>query len=83
MSGVPDGDAEERAPWRSPGEQAMAGAAIAIGVLSLGIQLWALSVALELYLEGEGDNIWGLVVLSGLVFGGGLLALHQLRERRR
>lgn len=78
-----DTERDERAPWRSPGEQAMAGAAIGIGVLLLGIQLWALSVALELYLEGESRGIWGLVALSGFVFGGGLLALRLLRERRR
>lgn len=69
-------------PLPSPGERAMAGAAIAIGVILLGIQLWALTVALELYLGGEGERIWGLAVLSGLVFAGGLLALRALRGRR-
>lgn len=66
----------------SPGEAALAGAAIAIGIILLGIQLWALTVALELYLAGEGEGIWGLAILSGVVFLGGLVALWLLRDRR-
>lgn len=57
-----------------PGRQALLLGALLIGLIMLTIQLWLLSVALELYLSGEGDEIWGLALASGLVFAGGLLA---------
>lgn len=69
-------------PLPSPGEQAMAGAAIAIGIILLGLQLWALTVALELYLAGEGERVWALALVSGVIFIGGILALRALRDRR-
>jgi hypothetical protein len=45
------------------------------------MQLWLLTVALELYLGGEGGNIWALALLSGLVFAGGLYALRRISQR--
>ena len=61
-----------------PGRQALLLAALIIGLLMLGIQLWLLTVALDLYLSGEGGIIWGLALTSGLVFAGGLLAIWLL-----
>lgn len=64
-----------------PGRQALLVAALALGLLMLGIQLWLLTVALELYLSGEGEEIWGLALVSGIVFGGGLLATWLLSRK--
>lgn len=61
-----------------PGRQALLLGALLLGLIVLAIQLWLLTVALELYLSGEGDHIWGLALVSGLVFAGGLLAVWLL-----
>ena len=53
-------------------------AALTIGILLMGIQLWLLTVALELYLAGEGDRVWQLALLSGALFLGGLAMLGLL-----
>ena len=67
----------------APGRQALLLAALCIGGLLLAMQLWLLTVALELYLGGEGSNIWALAILSGLVFLGGLYALRLISRRAR
>jgi hypothetical protein len=56
-------------------------AALSIGLLMMGIQLWLLTVALELYLAGEGERTWSLALASGAIFLGGLLILAVLRRR--
>lgn len=56
-------------------------AGLAIGVLLLGIQLWLLTLALDLYLSGQMANTWELVLISGLVFLGGLLLLRLLSRQ--
>jgi hypothetical protein len=56
---------------------------LAIGILLLGIQLWLLTVALDLYLGGRGGQVWSLALVSGLIFAGGLLVLWILRQRPR
>jgi hypothetical protein len=67
----------------TPGQQGVLMAAVVIGILLMGIQLWLLTVALDLYL-GENDNpIWPLPLVSGLIFLGGLLTLRLLKRRRR
>src|SRR5579885_1999551 len=53
----------------------------AIGILLLGIQLWLLTTALDLYLAGQGTYMWLLALISGLVFVGGLLVLRMLARR--
>ena len=58
-------------------------AALMLGFLLMGIQLWLLTVALELYLEGNGRQVWLLALVSGLIFLGGLLMLSVLRRRPR
>lgn len=75
MTGPP---AADRPP---PGQLQVVQAALAIGVLLMGIQLWLLTVALELYLGGEGGRTWGLALASGAIFLGGLLILGVLRRR--
>src|SRR5438067_7011851 len=70
----------ERSP--APRQAAVVLAALAIGILLMGIQLWILTVALELYLAGGTPDIWLLAVISGIVFLGGLLMLYILHQRR-
>ncbi len=71
----------DRAP--PPGRQALLLAALLIGFVLMGIQLWLLTVALDLYLGGEGKEVWLLAVISGLVFLGGVLALRLLGRQPR
>ena len=72
---------EDRTP--PPGHQAVVMAALMLGLLLMGIQLWLLTVALELYLGGHGPQVWLLALVSGLIFLGGLLVLNVLRRRPR
>jgi len=65
---------EVRVP--AQGQEALATAALAIGMLLMSLQLWLLTVALDLYLAGGGRGIWILALISGLVFVGGLLAVR-------
>ncbi len=73
-------DAERNVP---PGRVALFAAALLIGVLLMGIQLWLLTVALELYLAGNGGFLWLMGVISGLVFLGGLFVLRVLERHPR
>ena len=66
-----------------PGRQALLLGALLLGLIVLAIQLWLLTVALDLYLSGNGSGIWGLSLVSGLVFAGGLLATWLLSRRAR
>jgi hypothetical protein len=66
-----------------PGQAPIVAAAVAIGILLLGIQLWILTVALDLFLEGNGGQVWMLAVVSGLIFAGGLSVVWLLRHRPR
>jgi hypothetical protein len=66
----------------APGQAPIVGAALAIGILLLGIQLWILTVALDLFLEGNGGRVWLLAAASGLIFVGGLWVLWLLRRQR-
>lgn len=67
----------------SPGQAPIVAAGLAIGILLLAVQLWLLTVALDLYLAGRGNQVWSLAVVSGVIFGGGLVVLWVLRRRPR
>ena len=67
----------------TPGRQAIVMAALAIGLLLMGIQLWLLTVSLDLYLAGAGERCWLLAIVSGAIFVGGLLMLRMLDRRPR
>ncbi|MDQ2904014.1 MAG: hypothetical protein ABI456_19795 [Ktedonobacteraceae bacterium] len=71
----------ERTP--PPGQAAIVLAGFAVGVVLLGIQLWLLTVALDLYLSGHSVNAWLLAVISGVVFLGGLLILFMRARTQR
>lgn len=66
-----------------PGQMALILAGLAIGILLMSIQLWLLTIALDLYLAGAGKQIWLLALVSGVIFLGGLLMLRLLRRRPR
>lgn len=70
----------ELEPRISPGRRALLLAAVLIGVLLLAIQLWLLTIALDLFLGGRGGEIWSLVIISGLIFAGGVAAYVVLRR---
>ncbi|HEV8191207.1 MAG TPA: DUF6755 family protein [Ktedonobacterales bacterium] len=64
------------------GRMAVVLAGLVIGVLLMGIQLWLLTIALDLYLSGRGGEAWALALISGFVFLGGLLVLRLLGHGR-
>jgi hypothetical protein len=66
-----------------PGQAPLVAAALAIGILLLGVQLWLLTVALDLFLAGNGGQVWQIAVLSSLIFLGGLGGLSVLGRRPR
>ncbi len=76
-----DEDAEGGPP--PPGQMPLVMAALAVGVLLMALQLWLLTVALELYLSGDGGRVWQLALVSGAIFAGGLAMLAVLRRRPR
>ncbi len=64
-----------------PGQMALIMAGLTIGVLLMGIQLWLLTIALELYLAGEGRQVWLTALVSGAIFAGGVFMLRLIRRR--
>lgn len=76
---APRADRAARPPV--PGQPAIVLAALTIGILLMGIQLWLLTVALELYLAGDGGRVWQLALASGGIFLGGLAMLWLLGRR--
>ncbi|MCC6173899.1 MAG: hypothetical protein IT305_01240 [Chloroflexi bacterium] len=75
------GTQESIGGMQSPGQPAIVMAALMLGLLLMGIQLWLLTVALEVYLGGHGRQVWLLAVVSGLIFIGGLIVLKVLGRR--
>ncbi len=63
-----------------PGQMALILAGLMIGLLLMSIQLWLLTIALDLYLAGAGRQIWLIALVSGAIFLGGLLMLRLLRR---
>lgn len=69
----------ERVPRRTPaGQSAIVGLGLAFGIILMGMQLWLLTLAFDLYLSDEPREILVLAGFSGLVFLGGLLMLRLL-----
>jgi hypothetical protein len=64
-------------PWEGP----VLSTALALGLVLMAVQLWLLTVALDLLLGGGPGGILGLALASGAVFAGGLLVLKLLRAR--
>ncbi|HET7755045.1 MAG TPA: DUF6755 family protein [Anaeromyxobacteraceae bacterium] len=57
--------------------------ALALGLVLMAIQLWLLTVALDLLLGGKSEGFLRLAAASGAVFAGGLLVLRLLSARPR
>lgn len=76
----PAGQELRRAALSPPGESGLVSAALAIGILLMGIQLWILTVALEHFQQHEFGPIYALAGVSALIFGGGVLMLWLLRK---
>ena len=67
----------------APGQLGVLLAALLVGLLLMGLQLWLLTVALDLYLGGQGRQIWLLALVSGAIFVGGVVMLAVLGRRPR
>lgn len=65
------------------GHGPLVSAGLTIGILLLAIQLWLLTIALDLFLSGRGAQVWSLAVVSGFIFLGGLGMLWTLHRRPR
>jgi len=55
--------------------------ALAIGILLMTVQLWLLTLALNLYLAGIREGTIIAAVISGFIFIGGLVVLRLLEQR--
>ncbi len=76
-NGAPPGPSRS---WEGP----VLTAALALGLVLMAIQLWILTVALDLFLGGGRPlPLWQLAGASGAVFAGGLLVLRVLRAAPR
>jgi hypothetical protein len=76
---LPD-DAAEQPPL---GQAPLLAAGLSIGLLLLAVQLWLLTVALDMMLGGRAGEVWSLAAVSGLIFAGGLGVLWGLGRRPR
>ncbi|GCE50927.1 hypothetical protein EI42_02258 [Thermosporothrix hazakensis] len=64
-----------------PGQMAIASSALVLGLLLMAIQLWLLTISLEQYLAGQHVHLWIVVLISGLIFLGGLLIFRALGKK--
>lgn len=74
---------EESGDIPPPGQVSLVGTGLAVGIVLLALQLWLLTIALDLLLGGLGGQVWVLAVISGLIFLGGLGILWLLDRRPR
>lgn len=65
-------------PPRHPGQGPLVTLGLALGILLMGIQLWLLTLAFDLYLAGKRSETVIAAIISGLVFLGGLAMLRIL-----
>ena len=63
-----------------PGEAGLVGAALMIGILLLGLQLWILTVALEEFQRHSDERTYILAGISAVIFAGGLAIRWLLRR---
>jgi hypothetical protein len=71
----------ERERLPAVGQHGLATLGLALGLLLVAIQLWLLTIAFDLYLEGERGKTVGVAIASGLVFLGGLGMLRLLDRK--
>ena len=72
----------ERRDRRSPppGEYGLLNAALAIGILLMGLQLWILTVALDAFQRHNDAQLYALAGISAVIFAGGVAMLWILRR---
>jgi uncharacterized membrane protein YczE len=70
-----------RTPGPPPGQGPLLLLALSIGILLMTVQLWLLTLALNLYLSGIREGTIIAAVISGLIFIGGLVVLRLLEQR--
>lgn len=66
-------------PWSGP----ILTTALVLGLVLMALQLWILTVALDLLLGGRTEGFLRLTLASAAVFAGGLLVLRLLEAPRR
>jgi hypothetical protein len=66
-------------PWAGP----ILATALMLGLVLMGLQLWLLTVALDLLLGGRSEGFGRLALASAAVFAGGVLVLRVLRAPAR
>lgn len=66
-----------------PGQESIILLGLSIGILMMGIQLWLLTLAYDLYQLDEDRDLLLVAILSGLIFLGGLAILRFLDQRPR
>ncbi len=66
-----------------PGEAALVGAALMIGILLLALQLWILTVALEEFQRHNDERTYMLAGISAAIFAGGLAVRWLLKRTPR
>ncbi len=66
---------------RHPGQSAIAMTGLLVGLVMMGIQLWLLTLAFDLYLSGERGATLLAAGCSGLIFLGGLFVLRLVGSR--
>lgn len=78
VHGPAEGTTREDPPGPPVGESGLVSLGLAIGILLMGIQLWLLTLAFNLYLAGERRGTLLVCVSSGLIFAGGVAMLRLL-----
>jgi hypothetical protein len=68
---------------RRPGEAVVVMTGLIVGLVMMGLQLWLLTLAFDLYLSGERGATLLAAGCSGLIFLGGLLVLWLVMGRGR
>jgi uncharacterized protein DUF6755 len=75
------GESRREATWQGP----LVLLGLTLGLFLMGIQLWLLTLAFNLYLAGDRGRVVLAATISGLIFLGGwgmLLLLDRLAARR-
>ena len=73
----------EEVELNRPGAPVIVLTGLIVGLVMMGIQLWLLTLAFDLYLSGQRSATLLNAACSGAIFLGGLLVLWLVEGRRR
>lgn len=73
----------EKIELHRPGAPVIVLTGLIVGLVMMGIQLWLLTLAFDLYLSGKRGATLLAAAASGLIFLGGLLVLRLVEGRSR